>query len=108
MHHRIPKILSVSAALALAVAFMMQLNSTTRAQRPTEWMKCLGLDSPIINNVIDGCTAVIQLGREPREKLATAFDNRGVAYKQKGQFERASAHHLKRKFGCMSKLTVLR
>jgi hypothetical protein len=42
-------------------------------------MKCLGLEGPIIDTMIDGCTAVIQSGREPPEKLATAFDNRGVA-----------------------------
>jgi tetratricopeptide (TPR) repeat protein len=54
-----------------------------------EWMKCLGLQRPFIDNVIDGCTAVIQSGREPAEKLATAFDNRGVAYKHKGQYDLA-------------------
>jgi tetratricopeptide (TPR) repeat protein len=89
MHHRIPKVLSVSAALALALAFLMQLNSASMAQRPREWLKCLGLEAPIIDNVIDGCTAVIQSGQEAREKLATAFDNRGVAYKQKGRYEQA-------------------
>ena len=52
-------------------------------------MKCLGLEGPIIDTVIDGCTAVIQSGREPPEKLATAFDNRGVAYRHKGEYERA-------------------
>jgi tetratricopeptide (TPR) repeat protein len=39
--------------------------------------------------VIDGCTAIIHAGQEPREKLATAFDNRGVAYRRKGEYDRA-------------------
>ena len=78
-------ILNVSAVLAC----WMQLNSASMAQGPREWIKCLGLEAPIIDNVIDGCTTVIQSGREAREKLATAFDNRGVAYKQKGRYERA-------------------
>ena len=39
--------------------------------------------------MIDGCTAIIQSGQEPREKLATAFDNRGVAYRRKGEYDRA-------------------
>jgi tetratricopeptide (TPR) repeat protein len=85
MHHRILKILSIFAVLA----FLVQFNSASMAQRPMEWMKCLGLEGPIIDAVIDGCTAVIEAGREPREKLATAFDNRGVAYRHKGEYERA-------------------
>jgi tetratricopeptide (TPR) repeat protein len=79
------KVLSISAALA----FLMRFNPASLAQRPGEWMKCLGLEGPIIDTMIDGCTAVIQSGREPPEKLATAFDNRGLAYKNKGQYERA-------------------
>jgi tetratricopeptide (TPR) repeat protein len=47
------------------------------------------LTGPIVDSVIDGCTAVIQSVQETSEKLATAFDNRGVAYKLKGQYDRA-------------------
>jgi tetratricopeptide (TPR) repeat protein len=85
MKHKVREILSISAILA----FLMQFNSGSLAQRPVDWMKCLGLERPIIDNVIDGCTAVIQSGREPPEKLAIAFDNRGVAYKHKGQYDLA-------------------
>jgi tetratricopeptide (TPR) repeat protein len=85
MNHRIREILSIFAILA----FSMQFNAVLLAQSPREWMKCLGLEGPIMDTVIDGCTAVIQSGQEPREKLATAFDNRGVAYKLKGQYDRA-------------------
>jgi tetratricopeptide (TPR) repeat protein len=85
MHHRIPKILSISAV----VAFLMQFNSVSMAQRPREWMKCLGLEGPIIDLVIDGCTAVIRSNQDPPQKLATAFDNRGVAYRLKGDYDHA-------------------
>jgi tetratricopeptide (TPR) repeat protein len=84
MDHRIREILSISAVLA----FLTQFNAALLAQSPSEWMKCLGLEGPIVDTVIDGCTAVIQSAQEP-EKLATAFDNRGVAYKHKGQHDRA-------------------
>ena len=59
------------------------------AQSPMEWSRCLGLEGLIIDAVIDGCTAVIQSGQEPPEKLATAFDNRGVAYRLKGEYDHA-------------------
>ena len=67
----------------------MLFNAASLAQSPTEWIQCLGLEGPIVDTVIDGCTAVIQSGKETREKLATAFDNRGVAYRRKGEYDRA-------------------
>ena len=42
-----------------------------------------------VDTAIDGCTAVIQSGQEAPEKLATAFDNRGVAYRLRGEYDRA-------------------
>ena len=38
---------------------------------------------------IDGCSAVIKAGREKGDKLAEVFNNRGVAYRLKGDHERA-------------------
>jgi tetratricopeptide (TPR) repeat protein len=73
---------SIIAACAL-------LPTAASAQSSTYWGQCLGRESFIVDSVIDGCTAVIQSGQEPREKLATAFDNRGVAYRRKGEYERA-------------------
>jgi tetratricopeptide (TPR) repeat protein len=65
------------------------LPTAASAQSSTYWSQCLGLEGPIVDTVIDGCTAIIQSGQEPREKLATAFDNRGVAYRRKGEYDRA-------------------
>jgi tetratricopeptide (TPR) repeat protein len=67
----------------------MQFNAASLAQSPMEWMKCSGLEGPIVDTAIDGCTAVIQSGQEAPEKLATAFDNRGVAYRLRGEYDRA-------------------
>jgi tetratricopeptide (TPR) repeat protein len=67
----------------------MQFSSTSMAQSQTEWLKCLGLEGTDLDIVIDGCTVVIQSGQDPPEKLATAFDNRGVACKVKRQYDRA-------------------
>src|ERR1700683_4545890 len=89
MNYRIREIFSISAILA----FSIQFNAASLAQSPMEWMKCLGLAGPIVDTVIAGCTAVIQSGQEPGDKLATAFDNRGVAYKLKGQYDRALEEH---------------
>jgi tetratricopeptide (TPR) repeat protein len=85
MKQKITEVLSISAL----VTFLIQFNAASLAQAPREWMKCLGLEAPTIDTVIDGCTAVIRSGREQHEKLATAFDNRGVAYKHKGQYDLA-------------------
>jgi tetratricopeptide (TPR) repeat protein len=82
---RSPICMSIFAILAISLLF----NAASLAQSPMEWKRCLGLEGPIVDTVIDGCTAIIQSGQEPREKLATAFDNRGVAYRRKGEYDRA-------------------
>ena len=72
-----------------AVALSVQLNAGALAQSPRDWSQCIGREDPMIDVVIEGCTAVIQSGQDPPQKLATAFDNRGVAYRLKGEYDRA-------------------
>jgi tetratricopeptide (TPR) repeat protein len=74
---------------SIVAACAVLLPTAASAQSSTNWSQCLGLEGPIVDTVIDGCTAIIQSGQEPREKLATAFDNRGVAYRRKGEYDRA-------------------
>jgi tetratricopeptide (TPR) repeat protein len=81
----IQAILNIILILATSLLF----NGASLAQTPKEWIQCLGLEGPIVDTVIEGCTAIIQAGQEPREKLTTAFDNRGVAYRRKGEYDRA-------------------
>jgi tetratricopeptide (TPR) repeat protein len=45
--------------------------------------------APDLDLIISGCTAVIQSGHETPQNLATAFNNRGVAYASKRQLDRA-------------------
>ena len=46
-----------------------------------------------VDQRIDGCSAVIKAGREKGDKLAEVFNNRGVAYRLKGDHERAIADY---------------
>ena len=82
MDQTIKTISSIVAAWAVWL-----LPTAASAQSSTYWSQCLGLEGPIVDTVIS--TAIIQSGQEPREKLATAFDNRGVAYRRKGEYDRA-------------------
>ena len=54
-----------------------------------EWKWCEGLDGASADLRISGCTTVIQSGRETPENLAIAFYNRGKAYSDKGDQDRA-------------------
>jgi tetratricopeptide (TPR) repeat protein len=73
---------SLAVVLAPTVAF---------AQTPQDWALCLGLDLRSPDFPIQGCTAVIETGRQVLERLAAAFNNRGVAYRVKGEYDKAIA-----------------
>jgi|SRR6266446_6952130 tetratricopeptide (TPR) repeat protein len=76
-----------------AAAFLVigaVLHSTALvAQTAKEWSQCAGREGPIADVIIGGCSAMIQAGQGSPKQLATAFNNRGVAYKSKGEFDRA-------------------
>jgi len=78
---------TISSILAAWAVWL--LPTAASAQSSTYWSQCLGRESLIVDAVIDGCTAVIRSGHEPLDKLATAFDNRGVAYRLRGEYDRA-------------------
>src|SRR5580658_4212721 len=75
-------------ALTLAVAGCLQAVSGL-AQTPQDWAHCLGQDLSSADFPIQGCTAVIQAGRQMLDQLATAYNNRGVAYRIKGEYDKA-------------------
>ena len=77
---------TIKTISGIVAACATLLPSAALPQSSTYWSQCLGRD---VNAVIDGCTAVIRSGQEPHEKLATAFDNRGVAYRLKGEYDHA-------------------
>jgi tetratricopeptide (TPR) repeat protein len=59
------------------------------AQISKEWSQCSGREGAIADLIIDGCSAVIQAGQDSPNRLATAFNNRGVAHKFKGEYDLA-------------------
>ena len=60
--------------------------SAAAQSRDENLARCEGNDPDL---EISGCTALIQPGQETTENLATAFFNRGNAYDNKGQHDRA-------------------
>src|SRR5215468_1457228 len=59
------------------------------AQTPNERTWCEGEDAVSIDQRIEGCSAVIKAARDRSEKLAEAFNNRGIGYRFKGDYDRA-------------------
>jgi tetratricopeptide (TPR) repeat protein len=58
-----------------------------QTQQERQW--CESETGMTADQRIDGCSAVIKAGREKGDKLAEVFNNRGVAYRVKGDHERA-------------------
>jgi tetratricopeptide (TPR) repeat protein len=76
-------------AAATVVATVAVTSNLVVAQISKEWRQCSGGEGPIADIVISGCSAVIQANQDSPKRLATAFNNRGVAYKFKGEYDRA-------------------
>jgi tetratricopeptide (TPR) repeat protein len=77
---------SLMTALVLA-------GSGAFAQTPQERQWCESENEVTVDQRIDGCSAVIKAGREKGDKLAEVFNNRGVAYRLKGEYDRAIADY---------------
>jgi tetratricopeptide (TPR) repeat protein len=75
-------------SLALTVGGYLQAVSAF-AQTPQEWLLCLGQDFSSPDLPIKGCTAIIQTGQQVIDRLATAYNNRGVAYRLKAEYDKA-------------------
>src|SRR6267143_786934 len=63
------------------------------AQTPQERGWCESEDAVTVDQRIDGCSAVIRTARDKGDKLAEAFNNRGVGYRLKGDYDRAIADY---------------
>ncbi len=76
--------------VALTVLFLAGWTQSAQADFTQEIRRCdSGGNHPDIR--IAACTRNIQSGRFIGQNLAVAFTNRGLAYKSKGQFDRAIA-----------------
>jgi tetratricopeptide (TPR) repeat protein len=74
-------------ATALAVASFQ--SAPTLAQTPQDWANCLVGDLSTPDLALEGCTAVIKTGEQILRRLATAYNNRGVAYRLKANYAQA-------------------
>ena len=75
--------------LALILTGLLLGGASASAQTAQERAWCEGEDAVTIDQRIEGCSAVIKAGRERGEKLAEAFNTRGIGYRLKGEYDRA-------------------
>ena len=75
--------------LALILIGVVLAGASASAQTAQERAWCEGEDAVTIDQRIEGCYAVIKAGRERGEKLAEAFNTRGIGYRLKGEYDRA-------------------
>ena len=80
---------SVFTAATILATVAVTCNTVLVAQTSKEWSQCSGGEGPIVDVIISGCSAVIHGGHDSPKRLATAFNNRGVVYKFKGEYDRA-------------------
>jgi tetratricopeptide (TPR) repeat protein len=76
---------SVFAVATVLATVDMMSRSVVVAQTSKEWSQCSGREGPVADVVISGCSAVIQAGQDS----ANAYNNRGVIYRLKGEYDRA-------------------
>ena len=79
---------TISLVIALMVASCFQ-GAPTFAQTPQDWALCIGQDVSTPDLPIEGCTAIIMTGRQVLRRLASAYNNRGVAYRVKANYGEA-------------------
>jgi tetratricopeptide (TPR) repeat protein len=78
----------VGNCLASTIGLLL-LGAVAFAESAQERRWCEGEDGVTPEQRIAGCSAVIRAGRERGEKLADIFNDRGVAYRLKGDLDRA-------------------
>jgi tetratricopeptide (TPR) repeat protein len=76
-------------ACAIGLTGMLLAGAVALAQSPQERRWCEGEDGATPDQRIAGCSASIRSGRERGERLADIFNDRGVAYRLKGDVDRA-------------------
>ena len=88
MTHRAAVQMKRALRLSIRVsAVLLLLNGAVLAQAPKGWDRCVGHESPDL--VIEGCSEIIEEEGQSPAILATAHNNRGVAYKVKGEYDLA-------------------
>ncbi len=77
--------------LAAVISFVgvLCIGTPALAQTAQDRRWCEGEDAATPDQRINGCSAVIRGGRDKGEKLAEAFNNRGMAYRSRDDGDRA-------------------
>ncbi len=83
----------LAAAIIALIAPVLTHGLPARAQTQQQLDWCTGKDIVPPDQVIGGCTALIQSGKFTGKNLAAAFTNRGIAYANKDQTDRAIQDH---------------
>jgi len=73
----------------IAIALTTLCSAATHAQQSQPWTWCVNdaKEAPAVQ--IEGCTAVIQSGKESGRNLAIAFNDRGIGYHDRKEYDRA-------------------
>jgi tetratricopeptide (TPR) repeat protein len=80
--------------IAAALAAILLAPTASGAQTSPEWERCVNRGQRFaIDLQIDGCTAIIQAGRETTNNLGIAHGNRGLAWRRKGDNNKAMADY---------------
>src|SRR5580704_13317410 len=75
----------------IAVVAGLLLSPATHAQPSPQWLRCTGHPGIDWDQQIRSCSTLIESGRETPPRLAAAYGNRGIAYANKGDYDRAIA-----------------
>jgi tetratricopeptide (TPR) repeat protein len=75
-------------AIAIFFAGLLVLSSLALADPKKDWDDCAGDD---IEKSLAGCSAIIARGKDSKVNLALAYGDRGKAYVDKGDYDRAIA-----------------
>jgi tetratricopeptide (TPR) repeat protein len=76
-----------SAFAALLIGALSANAALAQTQRERRW--CEGEDAATVAQRIEACSSIIKAGNDKGEKLAEAFNDRGVAYRLKGEPDHA-------------------
>jgi len=85
----LPMAAMAAKRLALILTAVVSACACASAQTPQERAWCEGDDAVTIDQRVEGCSTVIKAAREKGDKLAEAFNNRGIGYRLKGEHDRA-------------------
>jgi len=76
-----------SGAMLLAGALAQASFALAQTQEERRW--CDGEEAVSVTQRIEACSSVIKAARDKGERLADAFNSRGLAYRLKGELDRA-------------------